>query len=578
MDRFYDEKPRSPRKEAVKSFAIVFLAVMLVLTFFSNTIMNWSLPQVNGSYSSYGAIATAVRGSGIVQSNMEYNVTSPTTNKIANVFVGRGSFVNKGDILLEFEKGDSEELSAAKDTLASLRDQLNALTNKTLDYTDAELAIATAEKALEDLKFDRALDADGYSGISVNDAKLAVRAAQQEYDKLAEAVAEVESRIEAELNSEDNSLIKSRRKQLKTAQDNLKAAQAEVEEQQAKLDAMYDSNGDLMPGITVAMVNSQSQVVINARASLSYYQNAIDTAQAQLDSAIAEVSGYLNTELEEAKLWRDDAKKVLDDAKEELALAQTIADYDSRITASERALANQKKQLEEQKKQDASLSESDKRKIESLNLSISKQNELISKLESGEANYITANYSGTITSFNAIPGDTLQAGASVCVIEVADKGYTVSFSVSAEQAQRLSPGDKATVSGTYWGQSAEANLVSAKIEAGGRTRTLTFEISGDVTPGQNVTVSVGERSSYYDSIVPKNAVHEDADGTFVLVARAKSTPLGTRYYAERVPCTVLDKDEKNAAIATDESYFYEFVITSSTAPISEGDYVRLSDK
>ena len=31
---------KTPRKEIIKNIAIVFLAVLLVLTFFSNTIMN----------------------------------------------------------------------------------------------------------------------------------------------------------------------------------------------------------------------------------------------------------------------------------------------------------------------------------------------------------------------------------------------------------------------------------------------------------------------------------------------------------------------------------------------------------
>ena len=37
---------KSNRKEWVKNVAIIFLSVMLVLTFFSNTIMNYSLPEV----------------------------------------------------------------------------------------------------------------------------------------------------------------------------------------------------------------------------------------------------------------------------------------------------------------------------------------------------------------------------------------------------------------------------------------------------------------------------------------------------------------------------------------------------
>ena len=38
------------KREWVKTAAIIFLSVMLVLTFFSNTIMNYSLPEVATQY------------------------------------------------------------------------------------------------------------------------------------------------------------------------------------------------------------------------------------------------------------------------------------------------------------------------------------------------------------------------------------------------------------------------------------------------------------------------------------------------------------------------------------------------
>ena len=44
------EEKNIKRKEWVKTAAIVFLSIMLVLTFFSNTIMNYSLPEVATEY------------------------------------------------------------------------------------------------------------------------------------------------------------------------------------------------------------------------------------------------------------------------------------------------------------------------------------------------------------------------------------------------------------------------------------------------------------------------------------------------------------------------------------------------
>ncbi|MBP5732425.1 MAG: hypothetical protein J6W66_01155 [Lachnospiraceae bacterium] len=53
---------RSKRREWVKSAAIVFLSVLLVLTFFSNTIMNHSLPEVATKFVQSGTITSKIRG------------------------------------------------------------------------------------------------------------------------------------------------------------------------------------------------------------------------------------------------------------------------------------------------------------------------------------------------------------------------------------------------------------------------------------------------------------------------------------------------------------------------------------
>ena len=50
----------------VKNAVIVFLVILLILTFFSNTIMNRSLPEVATQYVSGGSITARVRGTGTV--------------------------------------------------------------------------------------------------------------------------------------------------------------------------------------------------------------------------------------------------------------------------------------------------------------------------------------------------------------------------------------------------------------------------------------------------------------------------------------------------------------------------------
>ena len=46
----------------VKNAAIIFLVVLLLLTFFSNTILNISLPEVVTAQPTSGTITNAIRG------------------------------------------------------------------------------------------------------------------------------------------------------------------------------------------------------------------------------------------------------------------------------------------------------------------------------------------------------------------------------------------------------------------------------------------------------------------------------------------------------------------------------------
>ena len=60
------EETKPKNRAWVKDAAIVFLVVLLVLTFFSNTIMNHSLPEVATQMVTDGTITAKVRGTGSV--------------------------------------------------------------------------------------------------------------------------------------------------------------------------------------------------------------------------------------------------------------------------------------------------------------------------------------------------------------------------------------------------------------------------------------------------------------------------------------------------------------------------------
>jgi multidrug efflux pump subunit AcrA (membrane-fusion protein) len=112
-----NENGGKKRREWVKNAAIIFLSVMLVLTFFSNTFMNYSLPEVAAQYVQSGTITAKIRGTGTVESGDPYNVKITETRTISSVLVKTGDKVEKGAPLLLLEDKESKELTDAQTAL-----------------------------------------------------------------------------------------------------------------------------------------------------------------------------------------------------------------------------------------------------------------------------------------------------------------------------------------------------------------------------------------------------------------------------------------------------------------------------
>ena len=112
-------------RDWVKNAAIIFLAVLLVLTFFSNTIMNRSLPEVATQDVTSGSIVARVRGTGTVTANTNSQVKMEKTRVIRSVLVKVGQQVEPGDVLFTLGEGSSEEIDAAEEKLANLQATYN---------------------------------------------------------------------------------------------------------------------------------------------------------------------------------------------------------------------------------------------------------------------------------------------------------------------------------------------------------------------------------------------------------------------------------------------------------------------
>ena len=545
------------KREWVKDAAIIFLAVLLVLTFFSNTIMNHSLPEVATAAVGNGAIVAKVRGTGVVTATGKHEVKSKETRYIRSVVIKVGQEVNAGDVLFVLGEGDETLLDQAKERLRDYQ----------YEYERTALNVPT-------------YDSSSYDS-SVDSAYNRLLQAQHERDAAYEVynrALQIENSGEmANLNRE----IEEVERQLAIIVDNLAVAQedydrrvAEAWERVQAAQARFDED----------YYNTESDSLFEEAGPNPAYPESrkyLDEAQQQLaeienDSYLASLKSQhasLLDRYETLNKHRDGLvpstvapyKTALDDAEYELNSAQIY--YNEAVARRDAAYQDFQRNVA----------------INGVNLreiadNIRVQQEKIKSLAGDDENVITATVSGTIDTVDCTAGDTVTKDKVLCTIEVPDMGHTLSFSVTNDQAQRLRIGDTATVSNYYWGNSVTATLTTIRTDPKNpqSNKLLTFDLEGEVTSGAEMTISVGQKSANYDLIVPNSAIKSDSNGSFVLLVTVKNSPLGNRYTAKRVRVEVLASDDNNSAVVAELSNG-DYVITTSSAPVTSGDMVRIAD-
>ncbi len=167
---------KTKKRGWVKNAVIIFLAVMLVLVFFSNTIMNRSLPEVATQYTSSGQINAMIRGSGTAVANETFEVKIDQTRTILSTHIRVGDEVQSGQLLFRLQETESDELG-------TLREELE---NKEYNYRIAML--------------DASLNDGSQTNREIQRAREDLQAAQDAFDQMvpipAEDIAAVKTRID----------------------------------------------------------------------------------------------------------------------------------------------------------------------------------------------------------------------------------------------------------------------------------------------------------------------------------------------------------------------------------------------
>lgn len=548
------------RKEWVKNAAIVFLIILLLLTFFSNTIQNYSLPEVATQYVESGSITAKIRGMGVVESGDPYNVKIKEVRQVASVEVKVGDKVEKGQVLCYLTEEDSQELDQAKTELEQKQQAL-------------EKAQFNFEKQLLTGSYDVSImqNAGNTGSVSgylnrIYTAKSEMEAAQDKVDEWTLVISNIDRQLafnpysvdvskETKAVNEAQAALDAINNDLTGARNWLTSLDAQIEQEKA---AISVSSGDASKlANLVSQRLTANQNVINLESRQRAADQTLKNAQAALDAkkGTTDLNNVLNQQKAFAELSLGNAKDFFELKKKAYdELIKNIGDTYALSEASD-AIALAQKEVEDAQ---------------------AKVDKLVTGAMGSE---VTAPISGLITAVNVKSGVETPSDGIVFTMQPEGKGYTLSFSVTNQQAQRVSVGDQAELVNAWRYDDIQVTLASIKPDPNnpGQNKLLTFDVTGEsVIAGQSLNVSVGQKSANYDMTVPNSAIREDSNGKFILVITSKSSPIGTRYFASRVDVEVLASDDTKSAISgAVESYSY--VITTSTKPVEAGKQVRLAD-
>ena len=576
------------RKDKIKNITIIFLLVMLILTFFSNTIMNYSLVEVSTQQVTSGQITSKVRGSGSVEASESYSVTIEETRKIATVNVKKDAEVATGDLLFTLEDTDSDELDAAKKSLneaqaayesavltagitvaerqsieagkgSSLTQKQNEIAAANQRVKDAQAAVDAAQASVDKIKAQ--IDAVSNSTTDTTAEEKAVLDAEKKNSEAQDSLTSAESAYTPVKSAYDTALsglqsAQSTYDEAKTAYDNLPSTATEADKQTAKTSvaiaetklkaakATYDARKDDLNKVQGSYDSAKSaatdskNALSNANYNLSVKKlTGTNTAeannlQAQLNTATAALTDA-NTALTSAT---NDQKKVTDKISGEVTIASA---YKTMTDIQEEVAKLQAKSI---------------------------------------GTEITSPISGTVTDIAVTAGTTVNANDVMMTIQPENKAYVLQFSVTENQAKKVRVGDTAEILNNWYGNDVSAVVSAIRKDPQNRSNSIIIcEMKGDVSVGDSYTLSIGEQSSNYDTIVPTSAIREDSNGKFILIIESKSTPLGNRYYARRVDVDVITSDDTKSAV-TGALEGYEYVITTTTKPIKENEQVRLASE
>jgi multidrug resistance efflux pump len=575
-----EEVIRDPRRkrEIIKTILIIFLAILLVLTFCSNTIMNKSLAEISTERATSGKLTERLNASGPVYSSQTYEVKTDTNLVIETIMIKPGKEVKKDDVLFTVATDENEDVQTAQKDLEALQTEYQkALAGKSKDYYSENKAINDARAALNQAIAKRDAAVRNQSSEAAN--KAALKDMKNELSRQTK----LQTKLKDTISAIDSDSPAQAAPEYSTDLINLQQAAANAEAEYTAASTLYTamlSGSKAGEGDPAAAVTVTPESLEAARVDSENKKAAYDQAKAAYDNYRRDFRAQLIGQLTDCENSIDTLNSQIESFEESGAGETTSIDsLNEAVQSCQNTLNEAIASLNKAKSDDASQSKIDALDLAAKQKEIERAQQKLDKLKSkNTVTEIRSKYNGVVNSVNIKPGETSVPDTPIAVIDLSEDGYTMEVTVDGQKTKKIKKGAEAEVLNS-WGNDIKAVLTDIKNDpnAGSKNRVLVFTITGDVTSGSSLELSIPCGSGNYDCIVPKNAVQHDRDSNFVLRVVSKSSPLGNRYYAERVDVEVLSSDELSSAITGDITGG-DYIITAASKPIGPNDQVRMKDK
>lgn len=612
-----EESKKKKNRRWVTRGMVAFIAILALLTFFSNTVMNMTIPKVIGKQAVRGNLSSTNNSTAVLEAVDKQDVKGIDGRTVHEVIATNWDYVNEGDVILTLEEAENTtELDELRTRLRTTQRELEYDARRpaeTTDYTTLREAVNTAQENLQQARDTLAAAQNRDATIAaaqaiINENSPLVPGLEAAVTAAAETVEDIQGQI-SQLESE----IASRQEQIDTLVNlgiptptptptpGMMAARpgldkdyiAYEEETPDTSDTSDTTPSDTQPSDTTPSetqpsetapsettpaptaapaTNSSTDRIGVLRAEIEEREQQIEELQSQLSAALGrrdEASGNLatiNSAIEEAEAAIAAAEQLpsVSSAQSSVNLA------DSSLSSAQRSLSNS--QITDGITRDQAEDTRNDRleTIEDLERQIA---ELEARLEVTE---ITAPISGYVYNMSVSEGDGLAKDRVAFTIVPENSAYTATFSFETSAAQMLNPGMPLSCDAYYIDTVTIINIKPDPDDPRGK-RLVKCAVTGEwLSPGESITVVADRTNRDYEHVIPSSAINEDNSGPFVYVIEESSSPLGDKYVVRRVTVTVDETDGALSAISG-EGIDRGMIVTRSEEPLHDGDRVRLED-